>query len=581
MAAITSLAAVYRGGQTFVTGTKHAGATSGSTYKIYRSTSAITSGNIGSATLLATVDANSWQYLYNDSGYPDAAQRLSGGFYVPGSAGESVDAIGSVRLTSTQFLFVHTPAVSQTAFYAVVNSDDLTTVTSGVNSLASGVAETARSYNDLGGVLIKSPGTNATSNGTEYLYFFWEDYASWDTANWGYYGHHVAVLKPLTGTSLPLFLGLHAAGFGYVQNGGSSSSDPYGVSVNPRDNGFTGLSAPDNDPYATNAPTYGHSGHWGRYSPSLDQVVPCTENRYIRYCTYVRDNPTFSIDSTRMYVDGSSLGSGAMHCAAHNPTFFAAGNCSIGWFDSTAYSGSNPGTTTGKTVYGLGSITWENWQNQKWMADNGYPMPPIVYTFNKDDGTVAPYPYMAGLPALESAKACYAARWRDGNHGAFYIDGTFPFFGVSADGWNIARFRSDESYPAFGNSTNSDAIGTITNPHNATGDPGNAGQRNRNLDWHSSRHGITGGSAISDAAGGYSISLISLSGAATCDVTIRNTQAFRPASGARITYATSDGQSGAATRNSDGSVTVTGLLVPTTAIRLALTTRVAITALRA
>ena len=75
-------------------------------------------------------------------------------------------------------------------------------------------------------------------------------------------------------------------------------------------------------------------------------------------------------------------------------------------------------------------------------------------------------------------------------------------------------------------------------------------------------------SAITDAADTYAISLLSRNGTATATVTIRNMQTFAPTA---ATWSTDDAQSGTAMVDADGSITVTGLTLSATAIRLTLT----------
>lgn len=100
MATTTSLSGTHRGGQTFVTFTKNSGSSAGTTYKVWRKATQITS--LAGLTEIATLDADSWHLLYDDASVP--APQLSSGFII--------SDLGTL-LASTQGLLVWTTAVSQ------------------------------------------------------------------------------------------------------------------------------------------------------------------------------------------------------------------------------------------------------------------------------------------------------------------------------------------------------------------------------------------------------------------------------------------------------------------------------------
>lgn len=557
MATTTSLSGTHRGGQTFVTFTKNSGSSAGTTYKVWRKATQITS--LAGLTEIATLDADSWHLLYDDASVP--APQLSSGFII--------SDLGT-PLASTQGLLVWTTAVTGNWYYAVTNSDDPTTITVGTNSLTSPVAETYQAV--PGAVRI---GTVTTGTATHYKYYAWEDYASWKTTQWGYYGFRFNASLPFSGSNFPLVLELHAAGPGYAEPA-ETGGNPNAVVISPRDLSFTGHS----DPYATANPAYPHSLWFGRYDSVSDRIYAITETRVVRYALLVRDNATgdgvnYHIDAQRLVVEGSSLGSGAMHVASHYPGLFAAAAVAIGYCDADGYTGGGGlpvGQSSATVIAGSpgNGLTWGHWGSITWLAENGYPIPPTTHMFNKDDGTVTPVNYPAALTALEAASLPFAAQWGlppggPYGHSAQNIDtGAATLF--SGHRWDIARFLLNESYPAFGTSSNSDAVGTAPL---TSSDPTFFGNRNVYLDWQSSLHTFAGGLAISESSTTYAISLKSTSGTATgVTVTIRNAQSFLPSVGATITWSTDNGQSGSATRNSNGTVTVTGLSIPTSAIRL-------------
>jgi hypothetical protein len=564
MATVTSLAVVHRGGQSFLSFTKNAGAGSGTTYAVRRHTAQITSASDGS--LIATLDADSWHYLYADA----IAPQLSAGFKIPATAGET--GVASVTLASSQGLLVWTTPASGTFYYAVFTSDDPSTVSAGNNTTTSGTVETLQTV--PGAVLIGSANQGTY---TAYQYFRWEDYAAWRTADWGYYGHHFTAYRYNTGTNLPLTLNLHAAVAGYHETGVNLGRDPYGngVEIQPNDMQFDTA-----DPYTGG--TYLHSRWSGRLNSTTSHLVPITERRITDYCKMVRDSATgegtaFQVDSARLYAIGSSLGSGASHVVSHYPTLFAAVSTSLTYVrpvdDNSVLFGYGAITAAAAVVDVAGSPAFGDWFSIQKQAENGIALPPALYTYNKDDSTVLPWGHPELATALETAKRPYAMQWHDGNHGQFTIGHFIDSDNSLGSGlqWDLLRFRRTEAYPAFGSVSTSDAVGTIdiASHINATGAAGNTGQRNYWLDWFSSLHTFGSGSALTDSASTFGISLKSLLGTATgISVTIRNAQTFLPVSGAVLTWSTDNAQSGSATRNADGSVTVTGLSIPTTPIRL-------------
>jgi protein involved in polysaccharide export with SLBB domain len=399
----------------------------------------------------------------------------------------------------------------------------------------------AETHQDVPGAVLLATEFTASQH-TQYRYFRWEDYSTWDHAAWGYYGHrfNVHIPGPVWGVSTPyaLFLMLHSAGNNRYHEPAGFSQAGIGIVLTACDfqyNGFT-------DPYTGGQ--YGYSKWFGRTSGGF--VIPCTEDRLIDYVKLVRDDPTFNVNPNRVYVTGASMGSGSMRVAAHNPTIFAAAAASIGWINDDAWQSNAPGNATTKVRDNSGP-TWANHQNMAWLASQG-ALPPIIHTFNKDDATIEPDDYPATLTALETYKQPFAAQWRDGNHSEFYLTGA----------WDYTRFLKNEAYPCFGSSTNSDSVSD------------QEGQRNKSLDWHSSRRSITGGSAIVDSSGSFGMSLISLAGSVTADVTIRNQQTFTNLPGASVAWADGTG-SGNVTVNADGSITVPGVTIGTSAVRLTLT----------
>jgi hypothetical protein len=284
-ATITNITAVHRAGQTFLTFTEDPAAT---TYSVYRSTSPITS--VSGLTAIATLTQDSGKDLYwTDTGH-----------IIEDDGTPLADDVG---------LLVWTTASTGTYYYAVTSNVEPTTVSSGDNATGA-VSETHQAT--PGWVRLQAPYLFIGADTHEYM--AWEDYSTWNHAEWPYYGHRVNVLvKPsLTPATLyPLVFISHPAGGSYDQgpiheappNAAGSTITSQGVYITMRDSYATST-----DPYTgTNRNTSYDIGH---YTTSTDRVSLDTENRYRRYIALVRDDPQFQVDPDRIYCEGRSRGGG-------------------------------------------------------------------------------------------------------------------------------------------------------------------------------------------------------------------------------------------------------------------------------
>jgi hypothetical protein len=167
-------------------------------------------------------------------------------------------------------------------------------------------------------------------------------------------------------------------------------------------------------------------------------------------------------------------------------------------------------------------------------------VPPIVYTFGKDDPIVSAAAYPNLLAETERTRRAYFARWQNTGHAQFYLTGNADYM----------RFKLNEAYPAFAAASSSDAFSA------------QEGQRNVQLDWSSALHDLGAGTGISDNATTFAMSFLSLNGDGSANVTIRNTQAFRPLGGEQVSWwnipaaGGSPLQSGVAVVDTAGLVTV-------------------------
>lgn len=542
MATVTGLTAVHRGGQTFLTGTKNAGATGSTTYAIRRSASAITSSSDG--TLVATLTANSYRLLYNDDpGTITNGENLTTGFVVTDDG---------AHLASTKILLVFTTGVGETGTwnYAAFTSDDPTTVAAGVNTVS--VAET---YQVTPGAI--HLGSSVVGSYTVHRYYAWRNYSTWVHGEWGYYGHRFNVAVPTSGSNFPILLQLHGGGTsGYAEpaQGGYLNA----VTIQPFSPDFGSTT----DPYTGGS----RRPEWWlfQFDTAADLWKTSSMDRIVDYVKMVRDNATgdgvnFSVNPNRIYAHGASGGSSGMHVAAHNRTVFAAAMAGLPWLDNTAAGGGAIFPNPSKKVNSSGGETLAHYFDLAYQATQ-VALPPIIHVFGAMDVTVTPTPYPAGVAAFEANHQPYFVEWTNTDHDGGH-DPSYAQWDANT-GAGYLRFALNEAYPAFGDASTSDTLPASYPTHST-------GQRNGYLDWQDSRHSISGGSAISDNASTFGISLISTSVAATCTVTLRNFQNFILSAGASVGWSTAS-QSGATTVNADGSVTIQGLNVALTATRLSL-----------
>lgn len=475
-AGVTNLKAEHRQGQTFLTFTESADSAS---YDVYRSETAITS--LSGLKPVARLDSFSGTNRYTNEGL--------------------VICDRCAPLAANVGLLVWTPARSGTAQYAVQ-------VVGETSFVSVSVAETSQAV--PGAVLL---GTRVFSGRTVYEYMAWEDRATWRDA-WGAYFHrfNVFIPQPDNGGPHKLNVFLHGAGSQGWSDPGWTSWPEDGAALNIRDNAL-GAGA---DPYAPEG--YWYSMFFGRGDGTIVRSV--TEQRIRRYVNLAMANPAFRIDPNRIYVNGASLGGGGtMTLARHMPDLFAAAAASLGWVDPFVYQYLKPDSGwpeyLNKPVDRSNGVRWNQWMDQVWLVKNATVPLPMRYVFSKNDTSVPPLRYPELFEALEAAKFPYAAGWNDGNHVQSSVLDTNT-------AWDWGRFRKNEAVPAFAKASNNDAYESAL------------GQRNGFLDWGSSLHPL--GEAMIDTQGTFAISLKSLRGDATADVTIRNAQQFQLTPGQSVSW---------------------------------------------
>jgi hypothetical protein len=535
-ATVTDLQATHRNGQTFIVFTENGGAGLRTRYDVYRHTSPIT--NVSGLTKIATLDEDSGRLLYDDNPSIDyrTGQNLTTGFII--------SDLGS-HLAANKGLLVWTTADRGCFYYAVTNSGD-TAVNVGTNSLLSCVNETPQAV--PGAILLSIDSNYGGTGRLARHYFAWEDYSTWQHSEWGYYGHRFTVLMPVgMAAPYPMTLVLHSAGdVGYHEPLGVTN-DNTGVMLSARDLSFTGTK----DPYTGTG--YGYSKWTGRLNTATGLYMTVTENRIVRYAKLVRENATgdsfdFQIDSTRIYIRGSSLGSNAMQVASHHGDLFAACEVSVGMINDDAW-GAEPNNTEVAVNRGDGQ-TIAQYRDLAYQAAHG-ALIPIVHSPNQDDGALSVGAYPAAMKIFEIYHQPYAIQWKAGNHAEFTIKSDFPQ-------WDFRRFKTNEAYPAFSNASTSNTP-EVRGQWGARSTDTN-GQRNGYLDWGSELHPL--GEHIEDSVNRFGITLKSISVDTSADVTIRNTQQFRPNAGQRVEWRNElsggggNAQSGSTVADAQGLVTV-------------------------
>lgn len=600
----TNLRAFHRSGQTFLTWTESA-ALSGESYRIYRSAEPITAANLASATRLYEVWEDSASFHGNrfrddntglwSTRYFDRVVITNGGSQLPAGTGLLVWTLATNDFAGGD---------SGTGYYAVttVNADGVENraalgVTNTVGPLGESVAEP----------LPVEAAANVGPRGHLYLQFM--DLRRWNPTfhapqpGNGFYGlnaslpavrHALAyvydyvVFEPECSTGVvPVFFSLHGWGDdGYRPV--TSDPDPWGwcaYKIYPRDQSETWWFGFARD----------HDFRAGGAIAAGDAVANFTEQRLLWMLRgLIRQPPAAAtVDTNRIYVYGQSMGgSGTLALALRYPNVFAAAYASQPMTDyATAGDGggldwrSDVEPKWGLRSLGLpvvldapagwaaplqrynGTNVWV-WQNHRFNLTNRLAdeMVPFGVGHGTNDMTIE-WPTQARpfYSALEAARRAYGGAVVTAGHTWLGFNGLPPALATDS---SLAPFRAfqvvrDETVPGLAHATGNGPLPPVAP----------AGY-NLNLDW-SSRWRAWDGEPL-DTTNVWQMSLRSLSGTQTVDVTPRRTRLFRSAPGTGVTWRNqrvSDGvttQTGTATADGWGLVTVSNVTVTTTGNRLRL-----------
>ena len=239
-------------------------------------------------------------------------------------------------------------------------------------------------------------------------------------------------------------------------------------------------------------------------------------------------------DVNRTYVTGGSMGgTGTVQLVTHFPEVFAAGRAQVPIyaFNWKAFNKKDRGTAWRMTC-SIGPFTAKNparlpdgrdlvdyTDGAKNMSRAEIDMPPLLATNGRRDASIPWVNNPDFYRGANEGRQMFQVYWNNGNHG---MSRQCPRDFITEK--EMLRYRLNESFPAFSNSTDNKNYG---NGDAKDGDL--IGWINRGFDWK----------VISDTADKYEITLSvnhkDIKYPVTTDVTIRRRQQFKPAAGENIT----------------------------------------------
>ncbi|MFH0919128.1 MAG: FlgD immunoglobulin-like domain containing protein [Fibrobacterota bacterium] len=517
---VTGLTVQYRAGKTFINWTESSDPTV--TYNIYRSTEAISSLN-GKTPLVNLPCSTSWD--------PRHRVRLN------------ITDLGP-KLSDSTGLFVYTPKVNESAYYAVTSVSGAgvedTTMTLGINALSDPVPEAYWS-NPWG--VIKSENTSWDHT---FKLIFWMDYFDWPHKQNLYYDYFAVNINRNipTGQSAPLVIGLHGWGPYTWNTPGDTLLDTLYPPASGTNN-MVQLTPQDNFyPERNSAWWYGISNHYGD-STALDgshparagdTIVDYVAQRVVRYIRWIMADARFRVDTNRVYLTGASMGGGGtLTIGWHYPDIFAAIAPAIArviYSSSTFYARYG---TLGMALTARNGTRIYDWQSVPWLSVNyrTTEFPPIINTNGSKDGLHPMCQHTLLYQTMTETKRGIWAQWRN-------VDHVSSGYGPVVPG-GYSRFVKNELYPAFSHGSNDNDYGVInpvtsysdgytSNPIGLSYD--SSGIMNGYIDWTSKLHdlGLPGDSLV-DNADTLSITFKSDSLNTTVDVTPRRIQNFPVSAG--------------------------------------------------
>jgi poly(3-hydroxybutyrate) depolymerase len=274
------------------------------------------------------------------------------------------------------------------------------------------------------------------------------------------------------------------------------------------------------------------------------RFYPFTEARLLWTVEWVVKK--YGADPERVTVGGSSSGAvGSMNVGFRHPELFAAAFPSVGRVRKVpAVSLEKPLPKGARLLMADGKTDYlDRADGPKFAAGHAGDLPFLGWACGRNDGYATWQEHIDMVKTMTDAKHGFAFAWNNGGHSEGgramqQIDRYYP----------AAKFARDKSYPAFGNSSVNDDMGT--------GDPKDGdleGGINLGFDWKDVR----------DEEGKWSARLSNALAKKdmTADVTPRRGQKFRPKPGDKFTWTDSHGNTGAAVADKNGLVTVTAVKI--------------------
>ncbi len=566
----SQLTIINRSGQTFITWPETS-PTDG--YHVYRHTSPITPDNLQLASRLTgrwgPLDENTSVDRFGSEASPDH-------FVIEDLALPLSDDVG---------LFVHTTQSDQqgAAYYAI------TRVRSGVEDLDVVPGELATIYPVEERVDTPAPVlADSLNDGKGRLYTHYMDYSRWNPTLNGYaFSYSVALPFNYDGSrEYSLRLYLHA--FGEPQKYLPETEFQWPViQVFPHEPGFR-----ENTWHSW---WYGHSAE---HNYNIDGDIPrsgvienFTEQRVLAAINYLVNESDLNIDADRVHAFGHSMGaSGVVSMGLRYPNVFAGvyasqpmmnygasplfqENYSRVWGERASNLPIvNEGEfADGITEYGEGGSNPNgvyDWMNhfQQIEQRKGDRFAYLMVDHGKADGTIDWATQAEPVArSFNSGKVGFSRIAIEGAGHSWMSFGSVVgnVFGILRDdefGW---RYPRTLSFPAIGNASASGSLQPTL-----SGDD----RYNTNIEWATPINNFD--ESIVETADSYAITLRSLTIDQTADITPRNTNLFRPSSGAGCSWnarsITTDStiSSGNMSVDFDGLVTATGVPVTASGSRL-------------
>ena len=533
-AEVTGIRAVHRDGQTFVTWTDAAEGEAGAKfrYTLYRHTEPITPENRARAEVCGRGTLNNSAKLYGSAF--SAKDRLD-----PAKP-YSVIEEGGKPLPPWSGLAVHTARKAGKAYYAVVATDDKGEARSKIVA-----------------------GNSATKEPVEEKPAPIQAIKLYDSKERK--GPYVANTSVTGKKGLPLHVTLHGS---QSTGGGAGEYGDYYLFFGTREMGFRdglpGVFSVEEHrgkdgnrlllrvrdavehPRGGAMETYwfGHTcvPQWADHTDP--RFYPFTEARLLWTVEWVVKK--YGADPERVTVGGSSSGAvGSMNVGFRHPELFAAAFPSVGRvrkvpavsLDKPLPKGARLLMADGKTDY------LDRADGPKFAAEHAGDLPFLGWACGRNDGYATWQEHIDMVKVMTEGKHGFAFAWNNGGHSEGgramqQIDKYYP----------AAKFARNKSYPAFGNSSINDNMGT--------GDPKDGaleGGINLGFDWKD----------VTDEEGKWSARLSNALAKKdmTVDVTPRRCQKFKPKPGEKLTWTDSAGGTGAVIADKNGLVTVTAVKI--------------------